>query len=125
MTGKLKNRRIFIVTAVVFLSIYVGSYYLLSRRGFGEMDTWDGVGFYFITPKESNVWAVCNYGLVVIYYPLIVIDNAIGTGRPVGGIPLWRISKSKDFTNEKEIKQKPLTTVERQSRAKPDQTDGR
>ena len=29
---------------------------------------------------------------LIVYYPLIVIDNAIGTGRPIASEPMYRLS---------------------------------
>ena len=49
-------------------------------------------GFYFVPPEDTDEWRFRNYTLVRIYYPLIVIDNFIGTGRLVAHEPLWGLS---------------------------------
>jgi len=49
-------------------------------------------GFYFLPPENSDQWRFWNYTLARFYYPLILIDNWIGTGRPFGREPLWNLS---------------------------------
>jgi hypothetical protein len=77
---------------LVLLAAYIGSYLVLSRRGFAQADEWNAIGFYFFTPRETTTWRVCNYGCAKLYYPLIVIDNWLGIGRPVASEPLWHLS---------------------------------
>jgi hypothetical protein len=73
---------------------YVGSYLVLSRRGFAQTEEIMGAkGFYFFPPRDSTTWRVCNYGCVVLYYPCIAVDNWLGTGRHVAREPLWRLSR--------------------------------
>jgi hypothetical protein len=77
----------------IFLSIaYIAIYVVLSRRGYAEAEKYDFAGFYYFTPEESNAWRWKNYGCVVIFYPLNFIDRCLGTGRPIGTEPLWRLS---------------------------------
>ena len=49
-------------------------------------------GFYFFPPEETASWRAWNYGCVRFYYPLIVLDVWLGTGRDVYCEPLWRLS---------------------------------
>jgi hypothetical protein len=94
--GLNKYRRWVIVAVLLTLfSVYVSSYVVLSRRGFAQADEWHADGFYFFTPQDSTAWRFANYSLVVIYYPLIFIDNALGTGRPIAHEPLWRLSAAR------------------------------
>lgn len=79
--------------AMVLAIVYIGSYIALSRRGFAQADEWGVKGFYFFLPADTVTWRVCNYGCVVAYYPLILVDNWLGTGRPVAHEPLWHLSK--------------------------------
>ena len=72
--------------------VYVASYLMLSRRAFAQADEWDAEGFYFLAPRDSTAWRMSNYFLVFLYYPLISIDNALGTGRPIASEPLWNFS---------------------------------
>ena len=77
---------------VVLLTAYISSYLVLSRRAFAQADAWDMEGFYFLPPENSDQWRFWNYTLARFYYPLILIDNWIGTGRPFGREPLWNLS---------------------------------
>ena len=69
---------------------YVTSYIVYSRRAFSRCEAVGFVGFYFIPPENTDVWRIKNYGCVLFYYPLIVVDEWIGTGKGVAwGEPLW------------------------------------
>ena len=85
------RRRKVAVIGLVLCVIYVSSYLALSRRGFAQADEWNAKGFYFITPSSHTAWQV-NWCLVIVYYPLIAIDNMLGTGRPVGSEPIHHLS---------------------------------
>ena len=85
------RRRKVAVIGLVLCVIYVSSYLALSRRGFAQADEWNAKGFYFITPSSHTAWQV-NWCLVIVYYPLIAIDNMLGTGRPVGSEPIYHLS---------------------------------
>jgi hypothetical protein len=76
----------------VLLTIYVSSYVILSRRGFAQSDSWEMEGFYFLPPENTDEWRSWNYALVRFYYPLILVDNWVGTGRPIASEPLWGLS---------------------------------
>jgi hypothetical protein len=71
----------------------VASYVALSRHGFAVSKAF-GIegGFYFFAPEDTDAWRRMNYGCVYFYYPLIVIDNWIGTGKPIACEPMWRLS---------------------------------
>jgi hypothetical protein len=73
--------------------LYVGSYLVLSRRGYEEARQYNMKGFYYFTPEDTNQWLRLNYSLVYFYYPLNVIDVWLGTGLPPGCAPLFRLSK--------------------------------
>ena len=90
-SAKRRNRLVLYVVLVVLLLTYVGSYVTLSRNALVEADRQDAVGFYFFPPQNTNAWRRENYGCVYLFYPLIYIDNLIGTGRPVGSEPLWNL----------------------------------
>jgi hypothetical protein len=91
-----KKRRWFQVTIIVLillLVVYAGSYLVLSRMAFARADVSDWEGFYFAAPEEdTDRCRSRHYTLVRVYYPLIVIDNWIGTGRPPGSDPDWRLN---------------------------------
>ncbi len=86
-----KRRRWLLVLAI--LLVYVGSYYVLSRRGFAIADRTGFKGLVFFEPRDSTVWRLTNYGCVLLYFPLIQIDVMLGTGRYPGREPLWGLSK--------------------------------
>jgi len=77
---------------LVLILAYVGPYYVLSRRAFCLADQWGMMGFYFLPPENSDAWRRKNYGLVCFFYPLILLDNALSTGRPVACEPMWGMS---------------------------------
>ncbi len=91
MANKKKRRRKWMAVIAILLLAYVSSYFILSRRGFAQADNWNAKGFYFVFPSRPAEWKV-NWCLVVVYYPLIVIDNMLGTGRPIGSEPIYRLS---------------------------------
>ncbi len=91
------RRRLWWTSGILLLALilaYVGSYLVLSRRGFAQSEAL-GLGrdgFYFFPPQETASWRAWNYGCVRFYYPLIVLDVWLGTGRDVYCEPLWRLS---------------------------------
>ena len=80
-----------VALALVALA-YVSSYYILSRNGFRSADAVNAEGFWFFPPENTGSWRVKNYSLVVLYYPLIWLDQALGTGRAPAHEPLWEVS---------------------------------
>ena len=75
------------VLVVVVAVLYVGTYLGLSRAGFRYADRVNCDGFYFVEPRDEAADAI-HYGCTIVYYPLILIDNLIGTGRPPGHAPM-------------------------------------
>lgn len=94
VANKSIRRRIVATVLVGLLIGYVVSYLVLSRRGFAEAEAFGGDGVYFFPPEDTNTWRIWNYGLVRFYYPLILIDNWLGTGKEVACEPLWKLSWS-------------------------------
>jgi len=94
MNGERRSRRRWIVLAVLvsLLIAYVGSYLVLSRRGAALTEAMGGAGFYFFPPENTDRWRAWNYGLVAFYYPLILIEDWLGTGRGVASEPTWKLS---------------------------------
>ena len=68
---------------------YVGSYYVLSRRGFREADKYGFKGFFFVPPVYGGGSEPANYRYFRFYWPLIRLDRFLGTGRPIGSDPMW------------------------------------
>jgi hypothetical protein len=71
---------------------YVGSYYVLSRRGFREADRYGFKGFYFVTPVRDGSSGQANARRYLFYWPLIQLDLILGTGRHPAAEPMWGLS---------------------------------
>jgi hypothetical protein len=91
-SGHSKLKLVMIVLMCMLIAAYVSSYIILSRRGFATSNASGCSSFYFFPPEDTNAWRRMNYGCVYFYYPLIVIDNWIGTGKPIAHEPMWRIT---------------------------------
>jgi len=77
----LHRRRWFLVMMCILLA-YVGSYLYLSRRGIALGRQWQVEGFYFFPPfEETDFWRLRNYGCACFYFPLLVIEDWLGTGK--------------------------------------------
>jgi hypothetical protein len=72
---------------------YVGSYYVLSRRGFRESDRYGYKGFHFVPPVYGGGSERANERYFRFYWPLIRLDEFLGTGRPPGADPMWGLSE--------------------------------
>ena len=81
--------KVVLLLIVLLVMMYIFSYVVLSRIAFAEADELDIVGFYFLTPEDSDAWRFWNYTLVRFYYPLILVDNLLGTDREIAFEPLW------------------------------------
>lgn len=94
----MKKKRFFsLILVSVVIACYFIFYYVLSRDGFKFSRQYNIPGFYFLNPPHpTNTWFILNYGLVVLYYPLIYLDNKIGWGMPIAHEPSWRIKEDSD-----------------------------
>lgn len=75
----------------VILAVYITPYLLLSRRGYFEADLYDGEGFYYFTPQNTDRWRLANRTCMYLFYPANQVDQALGFGRPAGCDPLFEI----------------------------------
>jgi hypothetical protein len=91
MNNKSKNIFIKINIFIFILFLYAASYYFFSRRGFAVSDRYNIEGFYFLKPFPTMQWRIVNYSMIIFYYPLILIDNSIGTGRCISKEPQWKL----------------------------------
>lgn len=80
------------LSLVTFLVVWVGSYLLLSRIAFHRADEFSVKGFYFVNPEWKHGYSV-HKALVVLYFPLIKIDQAVGSGREPACEPLMGFSQ--------------------------------
>ena len=89
--NRLRTIRVFFIPTLlaILLASYVGSYLVLSRRGYAEADEYHMIGFYYFLPENSDEWRSKERAFELFYWPLNEIDQAIGTGRPLGAEPLW------------------------------------
>ena len=51
--------------------------------------------FFFFPPENTQAWQTKNYGCVLFYYPLIIVDGWIVTGKGIGREPLWGLTGGK------------------------------
>jgi hypothetical protein len=93
---KLPRLRWALLATMVFLSAYVGSYFVLSRRGMAQMKGTNVEVLYFFPPEDTDSWRAWNYGCVTVYYPLIEIEIWLGTIKGVGCEPLWKLSDRRE-----------------------------
>ena len=84
------NNLLIVVTFV--LVAYVTSYLWLSRRGYAEADRYHSEGFYYFTPENTPAWHRKNFGCVILFWPLNLLDRAIGCGREPAFAPLMDLS---------------------------------
>ncbi len=88
-----KRKRLLLVFGALLLLLYVGSYSVLSRRGYAEADQYNMKGFYYFFPEDSDAWRLKNYGCVVLFWPINLVDRCLGFGRDPASEPLWGLSK--------------------------------
>jgi hypothetical protein len=89
-----KRVRCLLVLFALLLVLYVGSYYVLSRRGYAEADRYNmDKGFYYFTPENTDSWRVRNYACVDLFLPLNAVDRWLGFGRWPACEPLWGLSR--------------------------------
>ncbi|MBX9791569.1 MAG: hypothetical protein K2Y37_21825 [Pirellulales bacterium] len=76
---------------LALLILYVGSYLVLSRRAFAVADATNAEGFCFVDPSSDaacRMHELCS----LVYYPLLRLDQWLGTGRPAAFCPLRGLS---------------------------------
>src|SRR5262249_41354753 len=98
---KKRFKKLLIIFSLLFV-LYVGSYLFLSRRGMSGGKSYRAPGFWFLSPENTDTWRFCNFGLYRSYYPLIFLDQKLGTGMPFAAEPLWGISREQVPRREKE-----------------------
>jgi len=70
------------------LVAYVGSYYVLSRRGYAFADSVNSPGFWFV-PPETKRDVKRNSDLIRLYYPLVRIEQLCGGRRYLAHEPCF------------------------------------
>jgi hypothetical protein len=89
------KRKTLVVLVVLFLLPYVASYLYLSRRGLAEGKPFGIKGFYYFFPADSNAWRFKENGCRYLFYPLNVLDKALGTGQAYGSEPIFHLGGGK------------------------------
>jgi hypothetical protein len=77
----------------ILVLLYLGSYFVLSRRGYDESRQYHMEGFYYFSPENTDTWRRLNYGCVYFFAPLNFIDRCLGSGMAPAAEPLWDISR--------------------------------
>jgi hypothetical protein len=91
-----KFTRVLLIVVVSLLVIcYVGSYLWISRRGYADAEQFGFAGFYYTLPEPNDRWRRGHSVLVIFYHPLNAIDQWCGTGRAIGGEPMWGLPASR------------------------------
>jgi hypothetical protein len=88
-----KWKRLLLVFGALLLLLYVGTYGVLSRRGYVKADQYNMKGFYYFFPEDSDAWRVTNYGCLYLFWPINAVDRWLGSGRYPASEPLWGLSK--------------------------------
>jgi hypothetical protein len=88
-----KWKRLLVAIGALLLLLYVGSYAVLSRRGYAEADQYNMPGFYYFSPEDSDAWRLKNYGCVYLFWPINAVDQWLGLGRHPASEPFWSLSK--------------------------------
>ena len=63
------------------LLAYIGSYYVLSRRGYSYADSAGAKNAFFFAPPETDRDGRIHGRYVRFYLPLIALEATLGTGR--------------------------------------------
>jgi hypothetical protein len=85
------TRKLLLLAAVLLCVTYVGSYVVLSRRGYADADYYGFKGFYYFLPEDNGGWRLRNGFCVVVYWPVNKLDVAIGLGQYPAVEPTWGI----------------------------------
>jgi hypothetical protein len=91
-----RRNTLMLVLIGLVLTVYVGLYAWLSRRGYAEADQFRIKGFYYFSPADSDTWRAKNYGCAALFAPLNAIDRAFGWGRGPASEPLWGLSRKRN-----------------------------
>ena len=77
---------------LILLTLYVGSYFVLSRLGMAEARRYNMRGFHYFPPEDSASWRALHFGCMFFYHPINLTDQWLGGPAP-GSEPMWGLSK--------------------------------
>lgn len=70
------------------LLAYVGSYFVLSRRGYAHADSVGSPGFWFVPPNTKRD-VQRNNELIRVYFPLLRLEQFFGSWRGLAHEPCF------------------------------------
>lgn len=92
-----RRRRVFKISIVILLTLYVSSYLILSRLGYAEARRNNARGFYYGGMPQNRRGLRFHQICRVIYAPLNSVDCMLGTGREPVTHTLFREDLEKWF----------------------------
>lgn len=92
---------------LVAFGLYLSAYLVLSRRGFAEADRTQSPGFYYVTPRDTDGWRLLNRTCGLLFRPLEILDQWLGTGREPASEPLFGLSGIGPGTTTDEVPNPP------------------
>jgi hypothetical protein len=81
-----------LVLLATLIVAYVTSYLVLSRRGFAEAHNVDSEGFHYLPLENTDSWRRNERALRLLFLPMNLIDQGLGTGLSHASEPLWDLS---------------------------------
>lgn len=90
MARPIAKRRTRTVCLTAALVVYCVAYLVMSRVGFAAADQLQAEGFWFVQPGVTPATEdyLANEALRIGFYPLLVLDETCGAGRPAAGWPI-------------------------------------
>jgi hypothetical protein len=87
-----KWRMLLGLALTLLILVYVTSYFTMSRRGFKWADQFGFKGYFFYPCENTDEWRRWEYGTRLLFCPLILLEDILGTGQHPGNEPLWKLS---------------------------------
>ena len=89
---KSKKRSIAIALAC-FITLYITSYYFLSRDGYRRQVEMNDLVFYYVSPYENDKGIYLHRFFSIIYMPLYETERFFGSERKCGKSDILKLSK--------------------------------
>ena len=92
---KQRKKRL-VLYLLIFLTLYVASYLVISRLAYAKSASWNLDGFFYVTPSQEDNephWLLKHQLAVSFFWPINQLDQWIGTGMaPIRNVPLFELS---------------------------------